>query len=186
MKISNRLKLIASFVDDDSKVIDVGCDHALLDIFLVLNKKNIKEDLYKNFEIINEWINNSDNKTSIVLGIVGIILTIIFSNGEIINNLLKIVNKLILDINFDDILYLIIFILLTCFCVYGLYCLIKVLIPTLKIKFKNTKSFMYFGNVCKYSNFKEYKEDFAKGIKIFLIGLIGTIIMYIIGILIYL
>lgn len=181
-----------------------------------MNKKNIKEDLYKNFEIINEWINNSDNKTSIVLGIVGIILTIIFSNGEIINNLLKIVNKLILDINFDDILYIIIFILLTCFCVYGLYCLIKVLIPTLKIKFKNTKSFMYFGSVCKYSNFKEYKDDllnaneddilddllnqiylnsiicnqkfinFAKGIKIFLIGLIGTIIMYIIGILIYL
>ncbi|MBQ7104852.1 MAG: SAM-dependent methyltransferase [Bacilli bacterium] len=42
MKISNRLKLIASFVDDNSYVIDVGCDHALLDIFLVNNKKNIK------------------------------------------------------------------------------------------------------------------------------------------------
>lgn len=42
MKISNRLKLIASFVDDNSSVIDVGCDHALLDIFLVQNKKNIK------------------------------------------------------------------------------------------------------------------------------------------------
>ena len=42
MKISNRLKLIASFVDDNSYVIDVGCDHALLDIFLVQTKKNIK------------------------------------------------------------------------------------------------------------------------------------------------
>ena len=42
MKISNRLKLIASFVDDNSYVIDVGCDHALLDIFLVQNKFNVK------------------------------------------------------------------------------------------------------------------------------------------------
>lgn len=42
MKISNRLKLIASFVDDNSYVIDVGCDHALLDIFLVQTKSNIK------------------------------------------------------------------------------------------------------------------------------------------------
>lgn len=41
MKISNRLKLIASFVDDDSNIIDVGCDHALLDIYLVQTKKNI-------------------------------------------------------------------------------------------------------------------------------------------------
>lgn len=42
MKISNRLKLIASFVDDNTNIIDVGCDHALLDIFLVQNKNNVK------------------------------------------------------------------------------------------------------------------------------------------------
>lgn len=42
MKISNRLKLIASFVDDNSYVIDVGCDHALLSIFLVKNKTDVK------------------------------------------------------------------------------------------------------------------------------------------------
>ena len=41
MKISNRLKRIASLVDDDTSIIDIGCDHALLDIFLVLNK-NLK------------------------------------------------------------------------------------------------------------------------------------------------
>ncbi len=42
MKISKRLKQIASYVDDNSSIIDVGCDHALLDIYLVKNKKNIK------------------------------------------------------------------------------------------------------------------------------------------------
>ena len=42
MNISNRLKTVASFVLDNSYVIDVGCDHALLSIYLVKNKKNIK------------------------------------------------------------------------------------------------------------------------------------------------
>ena len=40
MKISKRLKLIASLVDKKANVIDVGCDHALLDIFLTLNNEN--------------------------------------------------------------------------------------------------------------------------------------------------
>jgi len=43
MKISNRLKRVASLVDDDTSIIDIGCDHALLDIFLVLNK-NLKRE----------------------------------------------------------------------------------------------------------------------------------------------
>ena len=41
MNISNRLKIVASFVKDNSYILDVGCDHALLDIYLVNNKKNI-------------------------------------------------------------------------------------------------------------------------------------------------
>jgi len=42
MKISKRLKAISNFIEDNSNVIDVGCDHALLDIYLFNNKKNIK------------------------------------------------------------------------------------------------------------------------------------------------
>ena len=41
MKISKRLKAISNFITDNSNVIDVGCDHALLDIYLFNNKKNI-------------------------------------------------------------------------------------------------------------------------------------------------
>lgn len=45
MKISNRLKLIASMITNDS-VVDVGCDHALLDIYLTkLGKKCIATDI---------------------------------------------------------------------------------------------------------------------------------------------
>lgn len=41
MKISKRLLAIADLIDDNSNVIDVGCDHALLDIFLVKNRNNV-------------------------------------------------------------------------------------------------------------------------------------------------
>ena len=34
MKISERLKAIADFVDEADRVIDIGCDHAILDIYL--------------------------------------------------------------------------------------------------------------------------------------------------------
>ncbi len=41
MKINKRLEHISKYVDDGSKVIDVGCDHALLSIYLEKNKKNL-------------------------------------------------------------------------------------------------------------------------------------------------
>lgn len=38
IKLSKRLSLIASMVDKNSVIADIGCDHALLDIYLVQNK----------------------------------------------------------------------------------------------------------------------------------------------------
>lgn len=40
MGFSKRIKKIASLVDSDAYVIDVGCDHGLLDIYLTLNNNN--------------------------------------------------------------------------------------------------------------------------------------------------
>ena len=42
MKINNRLKLIGDLVETNSFCLDVGCDHALLDIYLVKRDKNIR------------------------------------------------------------------------------------------------------------------------------------------------
>ena len=42
IKISNRLKSLTKYIDKGDKAIDIGCDHALLDIYLVKKKKNIK------------------------------------------------------------------------------------------------------------------------------------------------
>lgn len=42
MKINDRLKKIGDLVDTNSLVLDIGCDHALLDIYLI-KEKNIKK-----------------------------------------------------------------------------------------------------------------------------------------------
>ena len=42
MKINDRLKMIGDLVKANSFCLDVGCDHALLDIYLVKKNKNIK------------------------------------------------------------------------------------------------------------------------------------------------
>lgn len=42
MKISDRLKELSTFVDEDDRLIDIGCDHALLDIYLCDEYKNLK------------------------------------------------------------------------------------------------------------------------------------------------
>ena len=41
MNITKRLEAIASLISNNSNVIDVGCDHAYLDIYLTLNRENI-------------------------------------------------------------------------------------------------------------------------------------------------
>ena len=42
MTISKRLRAISDFISDNSFILDIGCDHALLDIYCALNKKNVK------------------------------------------------------------------------------------------------------------------------------------------------
>lgn len=41
-KLSKRLELVASYVEDNSKVIDIGCDHGFLSIYLANKYDNIK------------------------------------------------------------------------------------------------------------------------------------------------
>lgn len=42
MKINDRLKKVGDLVDANSLVLDIGCDHALLDIYLILEKNQKK------------------------------------------------------------------------------------------------------------------------------------------------
>ncbi len=41
IKISNRLEEIANYVSNNSKIVDIGCDHGYLDIYLYENRENM-------------------------------------------------------------------------------------------------------------------------------------------------
>ena len=128
-------------------------------------KKNVeinKEDINKILDNVNFWINNSDTKASIILGFLGIFISIIFTNNKILAKIINIFNNLFIDISFDDIIYLILFALSIFSLFYGLYKLIKVLVPDLKLKDYSQKSPVYFGGIASYKSFNEYKEDFKK------------------------
>jgi len=58
MKLSKRLEAVATLVDVGKRVIDVGCDHAYLDIYLTLNNENkcLATDI--NEKALNSAINN--------------------------------------------------------------------------------------------------------------------------------
>lgn len=72
MNISKRLLTIANMVNDNYNVIDVGCDHALLDIYLTINK-NINCTAIDNKEKVLEYSKkniqeyNLENKIKLLL-----------------------------------------------------------------------------------------------------------------------
>ena len=119
MNISNRLKTIYNFIDKEDKVIDVGCDHALLSIYISLNKKNKhiiasdinekplekakenikKYDLDKKIKIVcQDGIDNLYDSDTIILSGMGTstILNILFKNNNLSN-----IKKIIISSNND-------------------------------------------------------------------------------------
>jgi len=111
--ISKRLEAVASFVSDNVKMIDVGCDHALLDIYLAKERKNIKiiasdinekplEYAYKNIKkyhvedkitiIKNDGIKNiKDIDTIVISGLGGNTMIDILSDKESLKEIKEII-----------------------------------------------------------------------------------------------
>lgn len=122
IRISNRLRAIANFVDDNSNLVDIGCDHGLLDIYLVQTKKNIKviaSDINKNalsnaIKNIKKYKMDNNIKTVLSNGLDSIDVngldTIVISGmgthtivGILYNNMKKLrnINTLIIQSNND-------------------------------------------------------------------------------------
>lgn len=100
MKLSKRLKAICDFVPENSKIIDVGCDHGLVDIYL--NKyKNChclatdisKKCLNKAKENANKYSANISFKVADGLENIDLKDEIIIIAGMGTDNILKILNK---------------------------------------------------------------------------------------------
>ena len=119
MKLSKRLELVASFVPNNSSIIDVGCDHAYLSIYLANNKDNIRilatdikegplnqaRENIKKYKLENkiklelkDGITNLDKDidTVIISGMGGILITNILKKEELQN-----IKTLILSPNND-------------------------------------------------------------------------------------
>jgi len=106
MKLSKRLNMVASFIEED--IVDIGCDHGFLDIFLALNKNikikaiDISENAlksaidnakkYKVYEkiefIVSDGIKNVDikNETLVITGMGAYTIIDILSNKKIKEN----------------------------------------------------------------------------------------------------
>lgn len=79
MTLSKRLEIVATLVDIGSRVIDVGCDHAYLDIYLTLNNKNncLATDINPNAlktakENISKYNLSRKIKTKLTDGLLGV------------------------------------------------------------------------------------------------------------------
>ena len=116
------------------------------------------DDAYRNLDNINLWIVNSDTKTSIILGLIGVLFTIIFSNSDFLILLIKLINEIFDNIMFSDIIYLIIMIFSIGLFINGIYKLILVLIPKLKLNINNGKSILYFGSIYSFGSVNDFKH----------------------------
>ena len=118
--LNKRLETLSAFINDNEIILDIGCDHGLLGIYLTVNRKNIKvissdintKPLEKAKENIHKY--GLDNKIEVRLGdglsvMTRDITTIVISGMGALNiiNILKDirnypnVNKLVLSPNND-------------------------------------------------------------------------------------
>lgn len=121
MRLSKRLKKIEELVKDNSSILDVGCDHGLLDIYLYQTKSNINiiasdiksgplEKAFQNFKKYDldnkitlkkgdglQWLNNTID-TVIIAGLGGITISKIISKD---NNKISNIHNFILAPNSD-------------------------------------------------------------------------------------
>lgn len=127
-----------------------------------------KEELIEQLDRHLDWIKSCDTKTSIVLGVIGIFLTI-FASDSSINIINLVFSGVIQNLNFSNLLYLILFILSLSIFVYGAFSLIRVLIPRLskevEVYHATYKDSLYFFESIAKSTFPEYKEKLAKRVE---------------------
>jgi tRNA (adenine22-N1)-methyltransferase len=120
MKLSNRLSAITEYVAPEDKIIDIGCDHALLDVYIAkeLGKRLIASDIHegavnnaaKNIEKYDALkeidlrlgnglnvVNPEEINTIIIAGMGFHTIKDILSNSEKMTN----VNKIIVQSNTD-------------------------------------------------------------------------------------
>lgn len=110
------------------------------------------------------FVTNCDNKTSIVLAIIGVFLTIILTNDGL-NTIYGIIKTCIEMKTFCSIMYLLALCGVIVVMLLGIYNLCGVLIAKTSETAKGlnmTNSRIFFSGICKHGNYEVYKEKFYK------------------------
>lgn len=105
------------------------------------------------------FIANCDNKTSIVLASIGVLLTIILTNNGI-NEIFKIIKSCISEKIFCNVFYLICFFISISVLLFGFYNLCSVLIARTQNK-NESNSLIFFSGIIKNGNKNSYFEKFV-------------------------
>ncbi|MBC9873471.1 Pycsar system effector family protein [Macrococcoides bohemicum] len=113
-----------------------------------------------------DWIKNTDTKSSIILSLYGVLITLLITN-KLIDKFAIIISKMIIDISFSNIIYLVLMIFSFILILLGLYNLISVLIPRLSHHLKDEKyisknSIIFFESINNYS----YEEFVSRNVSI--------------------
>lgn len=126
-----------------------------------------KDDLNQILDRNIAWIENCDNKASMMLGAMGVAVSMIFAldYATIILNVLK---EKCGNASFSNIIFLIFIALSLCALLYGGYKLIKTLAP--KIDYENLgtdeniseKSVIFFSSIAKHSTYTKFLDKLNK------------------------
>lgn len=122
-----------------------------------------KDDLNQILDRNVAWIENCDSKASIMLGILGVVLSIIFAL-DYASIILNVLQKKCSNASFGNITFLILVTLSLCAFLYGGYKLIKTLTP--KIDMKNlgadakmcSNSSIFFSTIAMHSNYTKFLD----------------------------
>lgn len=127
-----------------------------------MENNNLKNDLLNELDRHLDWIKSCDTKASIALTMLGVFIVII-SSELFLDSQKKIVLKAFYNINFSNLIYLIIGLFLYLLFFNGVYNIIKVLIPQLKKTVETyngieNDSLFYFESISSKS-YSDYKKQ---------------------------
>lgn len=144
-----------------------------------LKNMNIKkEEISNRMDRVIGWINNCDQKASILIAFIGIVFPLLFSSEFMDNIYEKLITPIVLyqkksigEFSFINTLAIVLLLLTISLISFSLYLLLKSLTATLSVKElnlynnkkkKKIKSTLFFGDISDYNDFTDFKHKIYK------------------------
>ena len=132
-----------------------------------------KQDLYYTLDKIHAWTENCDAKASIIIGSIGVVVTILLSS-DYLNQIKTIVDtaiKYVADTkahpyDVGSIVYLVVLLIASIILIIGCFYLFRVLVPKTKPslykqKGMTLKSLIFFHTISRHKSYERYKTNVA-------------------------